>query len=205
MSAGLESETQFVEIKTRLFRQGQSLYVHVERVVSQRLQDNVGTDILHVHVVLVEEPRCGCDVVLVIPDAGTVDDQRIDVQVEWGVASSVFRGQRVEYELEIGLGQRVLSVELRTGTEKLCRGNGYFPFRQGDNVDTCREACYTQHLLLLLVEDEYVVEDDAVEETEIQTPNADLRIQFVGNDLRHFLSEILLTGGDMDKDHQQSI
>ena len=74
LSACLQSETKFVEFQTGMIRQSETFEVHVERIVGQSLQNDVGTDILHVHVMQIEEFWRRGDVMLIILYAGTADD-----------------------------------------------------------------------------------------------------------------------------------
>ena len=49
-------------------------------------------------------------VFLVVGYAGATYDERVDTQVEWGMTGGIFRCQRVEYKLKIGLAALVLLI-----------------------------------------------------------------------------------------------
>ena len=149
------------------------------------------TDVTHFQVVGVEVSFRRRLVVLVVTDAGVADDKRVDAQVE-GSLRGVVGGQRVDDELEVGLSRRRLPVQVGVSTEELGRGDGYSAFCQWYEVDFGRQTGGTEHLLLLLVEDNDIVDDDTVQQSHVDAPHTDLSSQCLSDGMGHLLAEIAL-------------
>ena len=94
--------------------------VDVERIIGEGTQVDMSGDVADMKVGRGELFGLR-NVVLVESDAGMADNQRVDAQIEGRVISGVARGQRVEYELEIGGGVGILAVETGVCSEELSR------------------------------------------------------------------------------------
>ena len=101
------------------------------------------------------------------------------------MACGVARSQGVQYELQVHVGTCAVPVELETCTEELCCGDGNTSVEQRQQVNPGRDTRSLQHLLLPLIEYQDVVDDDAVEESQVNTSHTDFRAQllrqFMGN------------------------
>ena len=185
-------EGQTVHLQTRLFLKSQSSHVHVQGVVGQGLQTNIGTDITQIQVVRVEATVRRGDIIFVVRHTGTAHDERVDLQVEGRMGGRILRCQGVEHELVVGLRLRILPVETGMGTEQLCRRDGDASFGEWHELDLGRQAGHTEHLFLLLVVDQYVVDDHTVEETQIDTAHGHLGAQLLPKYLGHFRTDVPL-------------
>ena len=82
--------------------------------------------------------------------------------------------EEIEDELEVRLREGVFLADPCVGTEELCRRDGYLALCQWQDVDTGRQTGCTQHHLLLLVIDQYIVDDHPVEETQVHPSDGNL-------------------------------
>ena len=70
----------------------------------------MGAQVANLQVRRIKHPD-GCSLVfLVVRQTCAPDDERADSQVEWGMAGCIFRCQRVEHKLKIGLTAFVLLI-----------------------------------------------------------------------------------------------
>ena len=72
-------------------------------------------------------------------------------------------------------------------------------------VALCSQSCSGPSKLQRVQTEQMQASIGLVQETEINTSHTDLRGQFVTDGLCHFLSNVLLTGRDVDEDHQQKV
>ena len=154
--------------------------MQVQGVLTESLEDDVCADVGQVEVVRVELPFCGRRVELVIAYAAMAHDKGIDTKVDGRLAGGVTRSERVEHELEVVGSVSVFTIECDVCAEYLCGGDGDASLCQGQDVHLDGEARGLEHLTLLLVVDEYVVDDDAVEEFYANMPYTNLRAKFFG-------------------------
>ena len=68
LTTGLQTERQLVDVQPRLLCQSETLHVDVERIVCQRLQDDVGTNVADVQVLRIEQTLRPGGVLLVVAD-----------------------------------------------------------------------------------------------------------------------------------------
>ena len=63
------------------------------------------------------------------------------------------------------------------------------PLNRGENIEFGRKTGHLQHFLARLVVQEQVVDDDAVQQSYVYSPNGNLAVQygsqFIGNKYRH--------------------
>ena len=185
-------EGQTIDLQSRLLLDPQSSHVHVQGVVGQGLQTDIGTDITQIQVVRVEAPVCRGDIIFVVGHTGTAHDERVDLQVEGRMGGRILRCQGVEHELVVGLRLRILPVETGMGTEQLCRRDGDSSFGEWHELDLGRQTGHTEHLLLLLVVDQHVVDDHTVEEPQVDTAHGHLGTQLLPKHLGHFRTDVPL-------------
>ena len=184
-------EGQIRDAQARFFVESQLLQIQVQRVVLQRIQNRVSADVGGLDVIGRKLSRNGRDIAFVIRHAAASDDQRMDAQVERRFRR-LFRGQRVEHELEIVRLVSRLLVEVRIHAEQLRRRNHDFPFQQRQIVDFRRQSRRFQQLFALLVADVHIVDGDSVEKAQIHAPHAHFRPQFFRQRVRRFRANKLL-------------
>ena len=184
-----EPERQLLNPQSRLLAQRQTLHRHVDGVVLQRLQLYMGADILRQQVLHVEVPRRQRLVVLVVAHTRMAHDERVDAQVEWGMGGGILRSERVEHKLDIRGRRGGATVNLQVGTENLYRRDGYLPLHERQQVDLRRQTVGIQQFLLLLVEDEHIVNHQAVEEAQVHTTYLHRRTQLFPHGLRHLTAD----------------
>ena len=169
----LQTEVQTVDGQSGLFAETEALHVDVQGVVGQCTQVDMGADVTQAEVGRIEETLGLGFVVLVESDVGMADDQRVDAKVEWGMGRRVFAGEGVDQELAVHRRIGIVTVQTHLGAEQLGRGYRYLSFHQRQHIHLHRYPRSTYHLLLLLVEDDKVVENDTVKESEIYPSDAD--------------------------------
>ena len=78
------------------------------------------TEIIDMQMVGIELSRGPGYILSIESHAGAPDNQRVDTEVEWGMAQRVLWSQKVDNELEIRLRLRILLPQSCMGTKELC-------------------------------------------------------------------------------------
>ena len=91
------------------------------------------------------------------------------------------------------------------GSEELCRGDADASVEEWQQVNLHRHAIGTKHVLVLLVLDDYIINDETVEEAQVHTSYADFRAQFSRHGTCHLTAQKRLNGRHMDENNQQEI
>ena len=117
----------------------------------------------------------------------------------------VLRGERVYHKLEVGLRLRRSLVEIGVEAEELCGCNLYLSVGKCQQVYLHRDARHVEHLLLLLVEHLRVVDDDAVDESEVDKSDAHLRAQLFRQYATYTLPDSVLYEGNVQKGYNCEI
>ena len=152
-----------------MFKESQTLDIDIQTILTQCFQDDVGTDAGNRHMLGVELLGSLYGIPLVIAYSTASHDERIDAQVERCLACRVSRGQRVEHELEVGRSVLCHLIQGKPCSENLCRRDGDTSYSQWRHINLGRHAGHFQHLLLALVVNDYIVENQAVEEPQVDT------------------------------------
>ena len=79
----------------------------------------MGAEIIDMQMVGIELPGGTGHILSIESQAGASDNQRVDTEVEWGMAQRVLWSQRVDNELEIRLRLRILLPKSCMGTKEL--------------------------------------------------------------------------------------
>ena len=98
-----ESERKSADIQSGNLFERQLFHIHTQRVVGESPQVDMGTEIVDVQMLGIELSGGLGYILSVESQAGATDNQRVDAEVEWGMAQCVLRCQRVDDELEIRL------------------------------------------------------------------------------------------------------
>ena len=128
--ASFVMKCETIDDKSRFLIHRQSFHIDVQRVIRQGFQDDVCTDILYPEVFWIEDPRGFWGVETVVVHTGMTDDERMNAQIEWGMARGVFRSQRVDHELTVQFVVFGSLVDAGMSTEQLCFGDADFSFHQ---------------------------------------------------------------------------
>ena len=120
-AAGLQAERQLPYLQACRFPERQRTEVGPQAGVFQLVEDEIGRDAAHADVVRIQPAGRAGRIETVVPDAAVAYDEAVDGEVERGMGGGVFRGQRVQGELEVGAGGLVCSVEIGLQPEDLCR------------------------------------------------------------------------------------
>ena len=121
------------------------------------------------------------------------------------MAGGVTRSQGVQHELHVHVGLCAVSVQLETGTEELCRRDGNTSVKKWQQVNPGRDTRRLQHLLLPLVEYQDVVDDDAVEESQVNTSHTDFRAQLLRQFTGNFRADETLHLGYVSECKEQGV
>ena len=82
LPARSQTKGQTTDGKSCMFLETQTFNVDIQRVVGQRLQVDMSTDVVHLQMGGIELSAGGCDIELVVGETGVSDDEGVDVQVE---------------------------------------------------------------------------------------------------------------------------
>ena len=146
-------------------------------------------EVIHPYVLGREHARESRHIALVVGDGTVADDDTGDVEVEWGVLGGVLGCQRVEHKLDVERTLVVLLIEVRPESEELCRGDGNLSVLEGQEIHLGRETGGEDHAVALLVEHPYVVDDDAIEESQVHLAHGNLGVEFLGECLGYLRAE----------------
>ena len=192
-------------VESRLLEERQTLDIDVQTVLAQCFQDDVGTDARNHHMLRVEHLGSFHGIPLVVANGTMAHDERIDAQVERCLACRVSRGQRVEHELEVGRSVLCHLIQGKPCSENLCRRDGDTSYSQWRHINLGRHAGHFQHLLLALVVNDYIVENQAVEEPQVDTSHLDSGAQFLANKPRYLVAQFLLHHRGLDSQHNHCV
>lgn len=179
---GLEAEPETVDGEPGLFIETETSDVDIQRVVGESAKIDVSTDILKSEMGQVELSLSLWLVQLVVVNTGVTNDEGVDLDVEGRMRGGVFRCEGVEKELEVRLCIGIGLVQLEVGSEELGRTDGHLSLEKWHDIHFYRHTCSTDHLLLMLVADDEVVEDETAWQADIYATYADLGAQNVTGD-----------------------
>ena len=201
---GVERKT--AQRETTALVQREAFHLHVKRVVSDAVHYEMGADVARLDVVGREALRFGSTRKHTVAHRTVADNERVDLQVDRRLLlRGVLRGERVYHKLEVGLRLRRSLVEIGVEAEELCGCNLYLSVGKCQQVYLHRDARHVEHLLLLLVEHLRVVDDDAVDETEVDTSDAHLRAQLFRQYAAYTLPDSVLYEGNVQKGYNCEI
>ena len=100
---------------------------------------------------------------------------------------------------------RIRLVELCFQSEQLSRIDVDLSVQQGSIIELGREPRRAQHLFLLLVEDQHIVDDDAVEKAQVHPSHGNGCTQFLRQSLAHAGTHKALYGRNVQQYHYRKI
>ena len=178
---GLKLEVEVFQSESRPVSESQHLHVGRDGRVGELVEHEMAAQVGQGQMVGIECARCEGCVAPVVADGAAPHHKRVDAQVEGRVCRGVFRGQRVEHKLVVGLRLGIRPVESGVESEYLRRRDGNAPLAQCSQFDFGRESRSHEHRVSLPVEYHHLVDDDTVEKPQIDAPHGDRRAQFLAD------------------------
>ena len=143
---------------------------------------------------------------LVVLHRAMAHDERVDREVERRLGlGGILGGKGIEGKLEVGGGGGVGAIEGEMGGEHLRRGYADAPLDELQEVDSHCQSSRPHHGLAALVVDGGVVDDEAVEKSQIHTSYLDAGVELGGNNRCHARGKRLLDIGYMHHHGNQQI
>ena len=143
-------------------------------------------------------------VVLVIAYGSVSYYKGVDAQVQLAFRLA-FRREGVDDELAVQFVRGLGFVYVGFHSEHLSRGDGYPAFGKFNDVDADRQAGCVEHLLVLLVLHLEVVNDDAVQKSEIDALDAYFCAEFILQYVCHTFSCISLYCRNVKQDGNRQV
>ena len=181
-----KAKLDILNLEARLLGGGEIVEFHIERVIGEGVQAHVGAYAREPQVVGVETPGGAGTVEAVVLHRTVAHDERVDADVEGLLGlGGVLGGKGVEGKLEVGGAGGILAIEAEMGGEHLCRGYAHATLDELPRVDAHGKTGGAHHGLPPLVVDGGVVDDNAVEESQIHSPYLDAGVEGGGKHRRH--------------------
>ena len=150
----------------------------IDGVVAQGLQGDAGYDVVQGNVLGVELARSLFFRKHVVGQPPPADEQGVDAQVQVRLLRFFLTGlESVHDELEVRGTFRCVLAQADVESEELYVADGDLSFQQGQEVELGRQAGHFQHVPAGEVVHFQVVDDDAVEEAEVDSSDAQFASQ----------------------------
>lgn len=183
----------------------QPLDIHVQRVGTYPVDDEMATDVAHIEVRQGQTVGRSRGIEHVVTHRSVTNHERIDLYGRPARRGWLLGLQRVYQELEVGLAMGSGPVERGMQPEHLSRSDDDVLFGEFPKVCLHRQARGRQHLLTLPVANLDIIDHYSVQEADVDAPHRDLGSQSPRQHIGHFGGDELLYKGQMQKKDKRKV